>query len=120
MQRVLRPLVAAVLLCLPGTAHAQPKTAEPAVGATIETTLATAGKQIRMYAFDGDPATYFGSAKDVGSADHFTLILDKPVAMKAIAVTTGRTKGGDLLDDGLLEASADGKKFQNMADCKDG
>jgi len=88
---------------------------EQGVAATIETTLATGSKQIRQFAFDGDPDTYFASEKNAASTDHFTLLFDKPVAVKSIVVTTGRSRGEDRLDAGILEVSPDGKKFEKLA-----
>jgi Peptidase of plants and bacteria len=88
------------------------KPAEPAVTATVETTLSTAAGHIRQFAFDGDADTYFASAQNARSSDHFTLVFHKPVAVQSIAVTTGRPGGGDRLDAGTLETSADGKTFE--------
>jgi hypothetical protein len=108
--------VLAGLLCIPGGAWAAaaPPDKGP-VAATIETTLTTAGGQIRQFAFDGDPSTYFASKQNAGRGDHFTLVFDKPVAVKSITVTTGNPQGGDRLDTGTLETSADGKKFEPVA-----
>lgn len=85
------------------------------VAASIETTLGTASRQIRQFAFDGDAGTYFGSVQNPGTADHFTLVFDEPVEVKSIAVVTGRADGGDALDAGKLETSVDGKSFQDRA-----
>jgi hypothetical protein len=85
------------------------------VAATVETTLASTAGQVRQFAFDGDPDTYFASAKDAGRADHFTLVFDEPVAVTSLAVTTGKPEGGDALDAGTLEFSADGEKFEELA-----
>ncbi len=114
--------VLAALLCVPAAAPAAPPTkpAEPRLAAVVETTLATAPGQIRQFAFDGDADSYFASEKDAGSADHFTLVLDKPAAVTSVAVTTGKPKGGDLLDAGVLEVSADGRKFEELAKFADG
>jgi RNA polymerase sigma factor (sigma-70 family) len=84
------------------------------VAAGIETTLATAADRIRQFAFDGDPDTFFVSAQDAGAADHFTLVLDQPVALRSVTVTTGRPGGGDALDAGTLEISADGRTFGQL------
>jgi hypothetical protein len=89
--------------------------ARPGVAATIETTLSTSGDQIRQFAFDGDESTYFASKENLGSKDHFTLVFDRPVAVRSIAVMTGRPKGGDALDDATLESSGDGKKYEPIA-----
>jgi hypothetical protein len=110
--------VGAVLLpCL----FALSAAAEPAqpvgkgVYATIETTLPTAGKQIRMYALDGDGGTYFLSDKNPGKDDHFTLVLDRPVEAKGIVANTGKPEGGEALDAGTLQVSTDGKNFKDVA-----
>jgi RNA polymerase sigma factor (sigma-70 family) len=92
----------------------------PPVAAVVETTLPTAAAQIRQLAFDGDAVTYFASAQPAGPADHFTLVFDRPVAMQAIAVTTGRPDGTDPLDAGTLEVSTDGTTFEPVADFTDG
>ncbi len=110
------------LVALPCLARETP-TAKPAkspVAATIETTLTTDADHIRQLAFDGDPATFFASEKNVGASDHFTLVLDKLVAVKSLVVTTGRPEGRDQLDAGTLEVSADGDKFESVAKFADG
>jgi hypothetical protein len=93
---------------------------KPPVAATIETTLNTDGEHIRQLAFDGDAKTYFTSQKNATVKDHFTLVLDKPVAVQSLRVTTGRPDGGDKLDAGTLEVSSDGKKFEELATFADG
>src|SRR5262245_39769588 len=114
MRRGFRTLLAA-LLCAPAVAWAAAPPPRPAVAATGETTLQTGAGQIRQLAFDGDPSTYFASAQDAGGGDHFTLVFDRPVAVRSVAVSTGRPRGGDRLDAGVLEVSADGKKFEPAA-----
>jgi len=93
---------------------------KPPVTATIETTLGTASRRIRQLAFDGDAGTYFMSVQNPGPADHFTLAFDEPVAVKSIAVLTGRPDCSDKLDAGTLEASTDGTTFHNRANFSDG
>jgi RNA polymerase sigma factor (sigma-70 family) len=85
------------------------------VRASVETTLGTAGEQVRQLAFDGDPSTFFASARNVGRADHFTLRFDQPVAVQSVTVATGRPQGGEQLDAGVLEGSADGTTFTALA-----
>src|SRR5436190_21285566 len=90
------------------------------IAAVVESSLKTAGGQIRQFAFDGDAESYFASDGNPGNDDHFTLRFDEPVALKSIAVTTGRPKGGEMLDTGLLMVSGDGKTFVELAKFKDG
>jgi hypothetical protein len=90
------------------------------VAAVVETTLTTADGQIRQFAFDGDPDTFFVSEKNAAASDHFTLIFDKPVAVKSITATTGRPKGGDALESGTLQVSAEGKAFEDAVKFADG
>ncbi len=85
------------------------------VAAAIETTLATAKGQIRQFAFDGDPGTFFASEQNPASTDHFTLVFDKPVKVKSIGVITGRADGSDSLEEGKLAVSTDGKSFRELA-----
>src|SRR5438270_136548 len=126
MQRTSRFAIA-MLLCLPACLSGVARAAdlgrglvEPPVVAAIDTTLGTASGQIRQFAFDGDAETYFASEKNPGSSDHFTLVFDRPVAVKSILVTTGKPSGGDTLDAGILEVSGDGKAFEQVARFADG
>jgi hypothetical protein len=98
-----------------GHLFAEAKQAAPTVAAVVETTLKTAPGQIRQFAFDGKPDTYFASANNPGKSDHFTLVFDVPVALKSVTVTTGKPKGGDALESGILEVSTDGQKFAELA-----
>jgi basic secretory peptidase family protein len=92
-----------------------PEKIPPPIAATVATTLTTAAPHIRQFAFDGDAETYFESKEKPGASDHFTIFFDKSVAVKLIAVATGKPDGSDALDAGRLEASADGKKFEELA-----
>jgi hypothetical protein len=120
MQLVSRCALAALLSAfLTLAASAEDKTEAP-VAAVVESSLKSAAGQIRQFAFDGDGKTYFASAENAKSSDHFTLVFDKPVAVKSVSVTTGRPKGGDKLESGSLEGSADGKTFEALAKFADG
>src|SRR5262245_37869826 len=102
MLRSVRPVLVTVLVGLTAAtsrAPAEPLAAPP-VRAVVETTLATAAGQVRQLAFDGDADSFFASARDAGPGDHFTLVFDRPVAVRSAAVTTGRPQGGDALDAG--------------------
>src|SRR5947208_172672 len=91
-----------LLVALPAAAADPPK---KAVAAVVESSLKTAGGQIRQFAFDGDPDTYFASDGNPGKDDHFTVRFDEPVAVKDITVWAGRPKGEDFLGTGILEVS---------------
>jgi len=123
MPRCSSPLLLAVLLFwgLAATSRAEPAApARPSVPAVVQTTLTSAPRQIRQFAFDGDADSYFASKDNAGADDHFTLIFDQPVAVKGVTVTTGKPKGGDGLDAGNLEISGDGKKFESFVAFKEG
>jgi hypothetical protein len=120
---LVRIALAALIVCVAaGTSAGQAprKPADASIAATVETTFATESGRIRQFAFDGDPATYFASSKNPTKADHFTLVFDKPVSLKSVAVTTGRPKSGDTLEAGTLEVSADGKNFEELAKFAEG
>src|SRR5258705_9648719 len=93
-----------------------PKAVAPPVPvlAVIDTTLSTASGQVRQFAFDGDDGTFFASEQNPGGADHFTLVLDQPVAVKSLAVTTGRTDGSDRPEAGTLEGSPERTTFAKL------
>jgi len=118
MRRSIRFVCAVLFLRTPLAALGAPgpNPAEPPVVATIETTLSTDAAQIRQYAFDGDANTFFASQQNVGNTDHFTLVFDKPEAVKSIGVVTGRRNDSDKLDAGTLEVSADGKTFVELVE----
>lgn len=88
--------------------------------AVVESSMPTASRQIRQFAFDGDTETYFASANHPGGGDHFTLVLDRPVPVSSIAVVTGRPDGSDTLDAGAMEVSDDGIAFAELAKFADG
>ncbi len=122
MARVVKSvLLVSLVFGSEGTLEAQTaKTAPKPVFATVLTTMPTAGEHIRQFAFDGDASSYFASKSNAGIADHFSLLFDKPVAIKSIKVTTGRADGTDKLEEGALEGSADGKRFVPLAQFADG
>ena len=97
-----------------------PRPVARAATAVAESSLATGSNQIRQFAFDGAPDTFFASEKNATKADHFTLTFDAPANVKAVRVTTGRPKGGDELSAGVLEVSADGKKYEELAKFAEG
>ena len=94
--------------------------AAPPATAVIETTLGTASGQIRQFAFDGDPGTFYASERSPASDDHFTLVLDRPVTLKSVAAISGRADGADRLEAGSLEVSSDGSTFSRYGEFVEG
>ena len=132
MQRSIRFALSLCSLCFPLIARAA---TTDQIAATVDTTLTTAYTPpaagqlrgadappvpIKQFAFDGDPNTYFDSSQNPTAKDHFTLVFDKPVAVKSISVTTGKPDGSDALESGSLQVSADGSAFHDLAKFSDG
>lgn len=116
MSFVARARVLFFLLVMPAVVHGEDAKPRPGtVAAVIETTLRTASDHIRQFALDGSATTWFASEQNPGKADHFTLLLDAPVSLKSITVTTGRPDGVDALDAGMLEVAADGSNFEELS-----
>jgi len=89
---------------------------EEPVTATVESTVKTASKQIRQFAFDGSIDTYFRSEKPSGGTkNEFRLVFAKPVTVTSVSVLSGRPDGTDAINAGTLEASADGQSFEEIA-----
>ncbi len=119
-------------------AGARPTAAEPTAGpeadqstyrtyilpAKIETTLKPYEDYDAVRAFDGSRDSYFwGHHYDAGltADDTFTVILDTPAEFESIKVITGqRDHKDDFLHDGVLEISADGNTFEQVAEFKKG
>ncbi len=121
MSSSLRRFQAIFVLCVAAlTAGAQPPRQDEPLAATVETTLMTATGQIRQFAFDGNPDTFFTSNPGLQRSDHFTLVLDRPVTMRTIAVATGRPDGSERLESGVLEVSTDSKEFTPVGKFTDG
>ena len=97
-----------------------PPPSEPPVTMVVESTLPSAPGQIRQFAFDGDPKTFFATASDAGPGDPFTLRFDRPVTIRSISVLTGRPDGSERLEAGTIEVSTDGESFRMAATIKDG
>ncbi len=112
-----RALLVGLSLSLPVLAADPPK--KP-VAVVVESSLKTAGGNIRQFAFDDDRDTYFASDANPGKDDHFTLRFDEPVKVKNATVTTGSPRGGDELQSGVFEASDDGADFLELSHFKDG
>ncbi len=112
-------IVAAVMLLmgLPGQTFSasDDKEANGSVLAIVESTLKTDSDHIRQFVLDGDSQTYFASDGNPTASDSLTVVFDKPVSVKSIAVATGRPNGEDKLEAGTLEVSRDGSAFEELA-----
>jgi Peptidase of plants and bacteria/F5/8 type C domain len=111
----IRLFLFALVACLPAAAADPPAKKATQAIAAIESSLKTAGGQIRQFVLDGDANTFFASEKNPGKDDHFTLKFDQPVGIKKIDVWTGRPNGDDFLGSGALEVSTDGTIFKENA-----
>jgi Peptidase of plants and bacteria/F5/8 type C domain len=82
------------------------------VSAVVESSLKSAGGNIRQFALDGDQNTYFASEGNPGKDDHFTIRFDEPVLLKSVDLRTGRPNlRDDVLIHGVVQTSTDGKTF---------
>jgi hypothetical protein len=108
-----------VVLVLPILLSATTRGDEP-VAARVETTLSTREDNIRQLAFDGVGTTFFESENKATAEDHFTLVLDKPVTLTSIGVTTGSPDRSKAVAGGTLEVSPDGQSFRELARFTDG
>jgi hexosaminidase len=71
------------------------------------------------FAFDGNEATFYRSARAPAVGDHFTLMLKRPTPVHALEVLTGINHKGRL-DGGAVQVSADGVTFKTVATLKKG
>lgn len=90
------------------------RTAAPVV-VGITSSMKSAKGQIRQFMFDGNAETYFASEQNPQKDDHLTLQFDELVNVKSINVMTGLPDGQDKLEEGTLEVSSDGRKFQTVS-----
>jgi Peptidase of plants and bacteria len=119
--RLVKSVVAALLLLgVPSFAlGGDDKKDSGGVLAVVESTLKTDGDHIRQFVLDGDSQTYFASDGNPTASDSLTVVLDKPVSVKSLAVATGRPDGKDQLESPTIEVSKNGKDFEVLA-CKFG
>jgi len=87
----------------------------------IETTLPTARDNVAQLAFDGKLDDFFWSDRAPNREDRFVLALAKPVRVKRVEVLTGKPDSTtNTLESGVLEASPDGQKFDQIATFESG
>jgi hypothetical protein len=82
--------------------------------ATFATSVGTCDLLVPEFAFDGNDATFYKSARPPVAGDSFTMTLKEPVLVHAIEVLTGINSKG-FLDDGALQISADGVTYKTVA-----
>lgn len=104
--------------------HAQPydpPKRETADGSTVETSLGLYQEHWPELAFDGNPDTFFWADRALKEGDHLTIHF-KEARSGQVKVTTGgaSSQNGDKLASGVLEASADGSKWSEVAAFSDG
>ena len=86
-------------------------------GGTVVTSWPAYGEHVIAHAFDGKDETFFWSARPAQQGDTFTLVLSKPAAVKRIRIATGHPEHAeDYVHAGIVEISADGKKFTKAAE----
>jgi hypothetical protein len=85
------------------------------VMATVRSSMESDAAHIRQFAFDGDESTSFFSTNEAKGDDQFTLIFDKPVALRSVRILGGTDESATALDGGLIEVSEDGKTFIEFA-----
>ena len=88
---------------------------------TFETKWDHYGENTNVLAFDGLLDTFFWSFGSVAADSTFGVIFDDPDMIASIKVTTGHPDHPeDYLHEGILEVSADGKKWREIAQFKNG
>ncbi|WP_367873824.1 family 20 glycosylhydrolase [Luteolibacter sp. Populi] len=90
-------------------------------GSTVQTSLGIYQEHWPEFAYDGKPETFFWADRALKAGDHLTLTFRVAVSGKAKVVTGGAaSRNGDKLASGVLEASADGSKWSEIAGFNDG
>jgi len=90
-------------------------------GSKVTTSLGIYQDHSPEFAYDGKPDTFFWADSALKVDDHVTLTFRAAVSGKAKVVTGGKaSQNGDKLGSGVLEASADGKSWTQVAEFKDG
>lgn len=92
-------------------------------GSRVTTSMEAYGDHPAVCAFDGRSNTFFWSNRAPNPDDHLTISFDAqlPTAQRVTVTTGGEGKqAGDILVNGVLEISADGKEWQTLVDFKEG
>lgn len=99
-----------------GSAQAQaPQPPNDAEALLYSTMPSTATHRPEM-AMDGDANTYFKSFYGMGGGDDFQILLSRPIPLRSVRVVSGDSEKQNLLTNGYLETSPDGKTWTRAAD----
>ena len=83
---------------------------KPLKGFKVATSLKGYGDHQPFAVIDGDPQTFFWSNSGPVKGDYFTVSFDRPKSGEKVIIKTGKaSEYADALENGVLEASADGK-----------
>lgn len=91
----------------------------PRLPATFTTPAGTRDLLESAFALDGDAATFHQSARPLAAGEHWTITLKTEHAADAVEVRTG-INGRGRFEGGIVQVSADGKSFRDVATLKDG
>lgn len=91
----------------------------PRLEATFATALGTSDLLEPVFAFDGNDASFFKSARAPSTGDHFTVTFKESKLIHAIEVLTGCNRHG-LFDGGEVQVCSDGKQFVTVARLESG
>jgi len=90
-------------------------------GGHVESTLPPTWYDLFKKAADGNSDSYFRSSRNLIAGDTLSLVLNPERSVKQISVTTGSPDfAQEVLHNGVLETSADGKIFKKIGQFKDG
>lgn len=92
-------------------------------GSVLETSLGVYQDHWPESAFDGRADTFFWADRALKEGDHFTLHLKAPLGKDGtVSISTGgpASTNGDRLEKGVLEASADGSSWKEIAAFENG
>ncbi|MCW1924095.1 family 20 glycosylhydrolase [Luteolibacter arcticus] len=93
-----------------------PPKRETADGSTVTTSLGIYQEHWPEFAYDGKPETFFWVNRELKENDHLTVAFKEPKSGKVTVKTGGEaSQNGDKLDGGVLEASADGSTWKEVA-----
>jgi hypothetical protein len=105
----------ALFLCFPAGLRAASEAPARRALVAVKTTLPAAGGNRPELAVDGKLESFFQSSRGPDEKDHFTVELSPPASFQRIEVHTGSEGSSHRLAAGILEVSADGEEFEEVA-----